>query len=103
MLVRFDLLDGEAGHPALFLKYSALANSTLFLFNLLPVPMLDGWSIIGMFFPPLLQLAASTAQTISWLVLFALIATPLGTFIWRCSDLLADLFLRLAAVLLGHG
>jgi Zn-dependent protease len=103
VLVRFDLFDGEAGHPALFLKYAALANGTLFVFNLLPVPMLDGWSVFGLFFPALLELAASTMQTLTWLMLFALIATPLGDFVWRWGDLLARFLLRLAAALLGHG
>jgi Zn-dependent protease len=102
LLVRFDLLDGEAGHPALFLKYAALANGTLFVFNLLPIPMLDGWSVFGMFFPRLMEISAANLQTITWIALVALIATPLGDFVWSWGGQLAGLLMRLAAALLGH-
>ena len=103
IFVRFDLLDGAAGLPGRFLMLAATANSTLFLFNLLPVPMLDGWSVFGMFFPRLLDISSANAQTISWVALIALLATPLGDFIWRYGELLAALLMRLATVFFGHG
>ncbi|MCX7010355.1 MAG: site-2 protease family protein [Kiritimatiellaeota bacterium] len=103
IFVRFDLLDGAAGLPGRFLMLATTANSTLFLFNLLPVPMLDGWSVFGMFFPRLLDISSANAQTISWVALIALLATPLGEFIWRYGELLAALLMRFAAVFFGHG
>jgi Zn-dependent protease len=102
-LVRGDVFDGEAGHVALFLKYAAYANSTLFLFNLLPVPILDGWSVAALFFPAMLKLTASAAGHLSWIILVLLVATPLGNFVWGYGDLFGSLLLRLGAALFGHG
>ena len=102
-LVHFDLFDGEAGHPAHFLMYGCLANSVLFVFNLLPVPMFDGWSVLALFFPAMLNIAAAVAQTISWIFLFALLATPAGSMIWAYGQAVANLLMRLMATLCGHG
>jgi len=102
-LVHGDLLDGEAGHVALFLKYATYANCTLFLFNLLPLPILDGWCVGALFFPAMLKITTHTAQNISWLVLFVLVATPLGNYVWSYGDLFGSQLLRLATALLGHG
>ncbi|TAN38732.1 MAG: site-2 protease family protein [Verrucomicrobia bacterium] len=103
VLVRFDLLDGEAGHPARFLHYGCLANSVLFLFNLLPVPMFDGWSVFALAFPAMLNIAASTAQTISWIFLAVLFGSPAGNLIWLYGQVLAGGLVRGAAALCGVG
>jgi Zn-dependent protease len=102
-LVRGDVFDGEAGHVALFLKYAAYANSTLFLFNLLPVPILDGWSVGALFFPSMLKITSRAAQNMSWIVLFVLVVTPLGNFVWSYGEQLGGLILRLGTACLGHG
>ena len=91
VLVRFDLFDGEAGHPAMFFNYAMLANCVLFLFNLLPIPMFDGWSVFALFFPAMLNIAASTAQTVSWLFLAVMFGSPAGRFIWHYGLGLAQL------------
>lgn len=103
VLVRFDLLAGAAGHPALFLQYAALANSVLFLFNLLPVPMFDGWSVGALFFPALLNITASTAQTVSWIFLAVLFGSPAGRFIWHYGAAVAHGLMHTSARLLGGG
>jgi Zn-dependent protease len=102
VLVRFDLLDGEAGHTAQFLNYAVLANSTLFLFNLLPVPMLDGWSVFSLFIPVMQQMVTATAQTVSWVCLFLLFGSPLGNLVWTAGQAVANLLLRLALALCGR-
>jgi len=103
VLVRCDAFDGEAGHVALFLKYAAYANGTLFLFNLLPVPMLDGWNVAALFFPAMLKITTSVAANLSWIILVLLVATPLGNFVWSYGDLFGSLLLRLAGALFGRG
>ena len=100
---RFDLFGGEVNHPALFLKYAALANSVLFLFNLLPVPMFDGWSVFGLFFPAMLDIAASTAQTVSWVCLLVLFGSPAGQFIWDYGAALAYWLTNIGTLLFGGG
>ena len=43
-------------HPILMLtKIGAVFNIVLFVFNMLPVPMLDGWAVFSYFFPKLGQ------------------------------------------------
>ena len=102
-VVRGDVLEGEAGHVALFLKYAAYANSTLFLFNLLPVPILDGWTVGALFIPAMQKISAGVAANISWVVLVVLVATPLGDLVWDYGAQLGSLFLRVSTALLGHG
>lgn len=97
-VVRGDLFDGEAGHVALFFSYAVYANSTLFVFNLLPIPILDGWSVVALLIPSMLKISAQAAAHVSWLVLLLLLATKLGNFVWDYGNLLADLLLRF----LGH-
>lgn len=97
-VVHGDLCDGEAGHVALFLNYAVYANSTLFIFNMLPVPILDGWSVGALFFPAMLKITSESAAHISWVILFLLLATKLGNFVWDYGNLLANLLLRF----LGH-
>ncbi len=103
LVVRADVFEGEAGHVALFLKYAAYANSTLFLFNLLPVPILDGWTVGALFFPSMQKISAGVAANISWVVLVVLVATPLGDLVWDYGAQLGSLFLRASTALLGHG
>lgn len=107
LVIRFDLFDGEAGLPARFLLYGCLANGILFVFNLLPVPMFDGWSVFAMFFPAMLNIAASTAQSISWLFLLVMFGTPAGSAVWLYGQTIANLLMRLATkiilTLCGHG
>jgi len=103
VLVRFDWCDGEAGHPAQFLRYGCLANSVLFLFNLLPVPMFDGWSVFALIFPTMLSIAASTAQTVSWVFLLVMFGSPASNLLWSYGHALADRLVRGAAMLCGTG
>ncbi len=52
----FACFKAEAGEFAVaMLTYGAVMNLVLFVFNLLPVPGLDGFSVIGELFPELLR------------------------------------------------
>ncbi len=72
-----------------FLHSAAMVNGVLFIFNLLPLPMFDGWAVLSLWFPALGRLSASQAQSASWIGLFALWFTPLGDLVWGGGLVLA--------------
>lgn len=45
-----------------FLIYGAIINATLFLFNMIPIPPLDGFNVFSKFFPGLSFLNSSSGQ-----------------------------------------
>jgi Zn-dependent protease len=45
-----------------FLFYGAVINATLFLFNMIPIPPLDGFNVFSKFFPKLSFLNSSSGQ-----------------------------------------
>ena len=65
-----------------FCAYGCVANGVLFVFNMLPVPMFDGWSVFSLFFPAMSQVGPQKAQNISLIVLAVVFITPLGGLIW---------------------
>ncbi len=90
LLVAGGLLPGGQGSLALdFFKWAALANGVLCLFNLLPIPMFDGWAILSVLIPGLQRLNESSIQSLSWLFLAAVWMTPLGGFIWQAGSRIA--------------
>lgn len=75
--------------PVHFFRFAALANGVLFLFNLLPIPMFDGWTVLSAFVRPLQRVDPVQVQSWSWLLLMAVWMTPAGDWIWRGGALLA--------------
>lgn len=69
--------------PVSFFRFAAMANGVLFLLNLLPIPMFDGWTVLAAFARPLQSVDPARVQTLSWLLLLALWTTPAGTWIWQ--------------------
>lgn len=53
-----------------FLYLAARVNLTLFLFNMLPIPPLDGFSIFSNIFPELKQLQGSPIGTFGLMIIF---------------------------------
>ena len=90
LLVGLSLVPGERMSLALeFCKLAAMANGVLFVFNLLPIPMFDGWAICSTFFPSLQRLEASHLQSVSWIFLALVWMTPVGALIWQVGSRLA--------------
>jgi len=73
------------------------ANLFLFLFNLLPVPMLDGWEVFATIFPPMDAWRARMSN-VGLLILLLLFLSPAGAYLWVAVDRLSDLVLALLAV-----
>lgn len=72
-------------------RVGALANAFLFLLNILPVPVLDGWEVATFFVPRLQRL---DEQTRGYITLGALLLLLFGggfTWLWRGAALLSSL------------
>lgn len=82
------LPESSSAASVRFFRYAALANGVLVLFNLLPIPMLDGWTVLSAIVPPLQRIDPARVQSFSWLVLLALWVTPAGSWIWDGGALL---------------
>lgn len=81
--------SGEENMLLQFFRIAAMANGVLFVFNLLPVPMFDGWTVLSAFLPPLRRIDPARVQSYSWLLLLALWVTPAGDMVWRSGSMLA--------------
>ncbi len=82
----------------LFLYYGVYMNVTLAVFNLLPVPPLDGSRILYLLLPPKLYYKAMQHERVIVLVVFALLLLgPLSALI----DLLTTLIMRGLFALVG--
>ncbi len=88
------------GAPRL-LVVAAHANATLFLFNMLPVPMFDGWSVAEGFVPSLEGVRARMGPHLNWIVLLVVFLTPVFDFVWTGGIALGNAAIVLWARLLG--
>ena len=83
--------DGtSASLVARFCAYGCAANGVLFVFNILPVPMFDGWSVFSLFFPAMREVEPQRAQTISLIVVAFIFITPVVGLIWGLGMALSD-------------
>ena len=94
----FRAADGDATPAVELLKFAADANGMLFVLNLLPLPLLDGWSVLGGLFPALEEWQQRMGPQLSWILMLLLIATPLFGFVWYAGAAVAT-----HAVLLWFG
>lgn len=84
------LSDATAELVGRFFQVAARANGVLFVLNMLPIPMFDGWTVGAMFFPRMADIGPAQAQQISMIALIALWMTPLGDLIWYGGAFLAS-------------
>ena len=90
----------EPNYAMSFFFFGCMANAVLFVLNMLPVPMFDGWSVFSIFFPGLQKVSAQTAQTFSWVFILVVFATPVGDVIWTAGAAFAYLIIGAAGSLL---
>lgn len=83
----------EAPQATRFLILGAAANGMLCVFNLLPLPMLDGWAIFSLWFPGMQRVDPELARNLSWGGLLALWLTPLGALVFGSGALVSTLLL----------
>ncbi len=103
-VVASRLLGGSDGRgvPYLLAK-TAQANATLFVLNMLPIPMFDGWSVAESQVPAMETFRLRFGAQLNWILLLLMFLTPLFSFVWFGGDLIAVHAIRLWAALLGLG
>jgi len=69
-----------------FFWTAAYANAVLFLLNMLPVPMLDGWTVYRYVIPSLQRIKREQARPFSAILLFLIVLTPLGDLLWKTGE-----------------
>jgi Zn-dependent protease len=84
-----------------FFNIGCIVNATFFVFNLLPVPIFDGWSVFSFFFPKMRDVDPVQAQGWAWMVLVLVFVSPLGNLIWAAGRGLAEFVVGLERGLLG--
>lgn len=78
-----------------FCTVAVSVNGILFVFNMLPIPILDGFSIVGAFNPRLEELGMRNAQTIFWVFIMLIWFTPLSGIIFSLGNFLSGLVINL--------
>lgn len=73
---------------------AASLNATLCIFNLLPIPGLDGWTVLASFFQELEAWLARFGAQAMWVLLAILIFTPVFQLVWSAG-------LRVTGLLIG--
>ena len=76
------------------LLLASSANGVLFILNMLPVPMLDGWPVFALLFPRMREISPQQVQTLSWVFLLVIFFTPLWSLIWTGGSLMAAYFMQ---------
>jgi len=78
----------------IFLGFSVLINSVLAIFNLIPIPPLDGSRILAMFLPLHLRIPYMQIERFGmFIIIFLLITNVLGKFLSFFIPLMMKLFL----------
>ena len=71
----------------LFCGVGVQANSLLLVFNLLPIPMLDGWGVAEAIFPPLRRLTAEQRGAYSLVAILLICFSPLQNIVFQLSGM----------------
>lgn len=96
----FSLLTGiaqiaGAQQVVSFLLIGGAVNGILFIFNILPVPVLDGFAVISAIHPGLDQFAQKHATAVFLIFILLLWSTPLSSFIFGFGYALESVFIKL--------
>lgn len=81
-------LGAELGSQFFF--GASAANAVLFLLNMLPVPMLDGWAVFKLFIPPMRDLDMRRVAPYSLLFIALIFFTPLFDLLWSVGFKMAN-------------
>lgn len=77
------------------LGFAAVANGVLFVLNMIPVPMLDGWSVFSLFFPKMQRVNPQQAQNISLFALVVIFLSPAAGMVWSSGRWIAAFWMQL--------
>lgn len=94
-LLAVFLPQGQEQFMALGLcRVGAYANCALGIFNLMPVPPLDGWSVIYSVVPAARRVPEQRLRVMSLVFILLVFLTPLNSVFWSTGDRLTKLILR---------
>ncbi|MBU4459188.1 MAG: site-2 protease family protein [Verrucomicrobia bacterium] len=93
--------DPEGTGAPYLLARAAQANATLFVLNMLPIPMFDGWSVAESYVPAMENFRLRVGPQLNGILLFVMFLTPLFSFVWLGGDLIAVQAVNLWAHLFG--
>ena len=80
----------SAGEPVIqFVHMAAVANAMLFVFNMLPIPMLDGWQVYALAIPAMNQIDRMQSGNLSWTLIIIVCVTPIIDVVWGVADVIA--------------
>lgn len=74
-----------------FFQKASLLNALLFIFNMLPLPILDGWKVLSVFIPSMARIPPQHANNISWLGM-AFLWTAASSYLWFASYVISLTF-----------
>jgi Zn-dependent protease len=71
-----------------FIALAAMANGVLFLFNMIPFPMFDGWTVLSLFVEPMQRIDVRRIAGYSWMALIVIWTTGIMDRIWDIGALM---------------
>ena len=88
---RFMSVDSDENMVFRFFLHASSFNAMLFIFNMMPLPILDGWKVMSLFIPEMARVPPHHASNISMLGIFFLWSTASG-LLWNVSYVISDAF-----------
>lgn len=80
----------SAGAPVQeFVGMASVANAMLFVFNMLPVPMLDGWQVYALAVPAMGRIDRMQSGNLSWTMIIIVCVTPIIDVVWAVAEAIA--------------
>ncbi len=67
----------------------AILNAFLFTFNMLPIPMLDGWNVFRFIFPRLEQVNDEIRNALTFIIIILFFMMPLLSYFFAFSEMLS--------------
>ena len=69
---------------------ASMANAVLFLFNMLPIPMFDGWTVLALWVPAMERIDVRLASNYSWMALIVIWSTGIMDGIWGIGAVMSS-------------
>lgn len=93
--------SGLAEHYTDFMNTAAQANCLLFVFNMLPLPMLDGWGVLEPFVPSMRRMDAHSRGITNFVGILLLWLSPVALLFQRLCGAISGVILKLLNLIFG--
>ena len=78
----------------------AALNAFLFIFNMLPIPMLDGWNVFRFLFPKLNRVSDEIKNALTFIIIILFFMTPLINHFFIISQTLSRIVINFFDILI---